>query len=203
MASEHTEPPLSSDASSDASPDRRGLRVSLWIALAVSAGAALFAQPRVVSEVREGDLAPLALWVAPAAFTLVIALTALDAWRTARRLGYFPGRSVLLIGAAAGFIALLLPQTFSEYRTRTSPPAAAPARYEALAAHKDARVRAVVMELAGLRPVPDSDVKAVLARGLEDGDPLVRAAAIAAVERRTGGTGLDLAAARARVAGWP
>jgi hypothetical protein len=184
------------------SDERRGLRVPLLLALVVSAAAALFVQPRVVAGGREGDLAPAVLLIAPIAFTVVIILTALDAWRAARRSGFFPGRSVLLVAGAAVFIGLLLPETLLEYRARTGPPAASAAHYEVLARSSDARVRALVMELAGLRPVPDAEVKPLLLHGLKDKDPLVSQAALLAVSRRAGGAALDLGSAAGIVAGW-
>lgn len=182
--------------------DRRALRVPLLLALVVAAGAALFLQPRVVAEVRDGELAPPSLWVAPGALALVVALTALEAWRVARRRGYFPGRSVILVAASAAFVGVLLPETLAEYRARTSPSAGTGAHAEVLAASKDARVRALVMEVAGLRPVADTEVAGLLGRGLEDKDPAVVEAARAAVARRTGDASLDVTRARAVVTSW-
>lgn len=187
------------------SPNHRAaFRVPLLAALVVSAAAALLAQPRVVEAVRADQLDPAWLAAAPAVFVLVVVLAALDAWRGARRRGHFRGPSVVAIAAAIAFLGLLLPGTLSEYRTRTSPDDAM-TRDLAMLAHRDPRVRALVMEVLAYRPGPLGPVADGLERGLQDTDPLVVEAAVLAVSHRAGVVleGPD-AAARARqiVASW-
>lgn len=165
---------------------RLWVRVPLLFALIAAAAAALFVQPRVIAAVRANELEAIAVAVAPAVFLVVVLLVAVDAWRVARRRGYFAGRNLLVLGACVAFLGMLLPGAFEEYRARTAAPIASTSHYEALLASKDARVRALVMEAAGYRPVPSSEVKDILARGLGDADPLVVEAALAAVEHRSG-----------------
>jgi hypothetical protein len=161
------------------------LRAVMLGALVVSAAAALFVQPRVVNAVRADSLSASWLWVAPALFSIVVVIAAVDAWRVARRRGYFRGPSVVALAACVAFLGLLLPNTFSEYRARTSPPADSAAYQEALLQSRDPRVRALVMELAGYRPGHDGEAAAILSAGLDDPDPLVVRAAVAAVAHRS------------------
>ena len=165
--------------------DRTAFRLPLLAALLVAAGAALLAQPRVVEAVRADHVSPAWLAAAPAVFALVVVLAALDAWRGARRRGHFRGPNVVAVAAAIAFLGLLLPDAFSEYRTRTSPEDAT-ARDLALLGHRDPRVRALVMEALGYRPGPADRVADGLKRGLADPDPLVVEAAIHAVAHRAG-----------------
>ncbi len=165
---------------------RSPLRVPILVALIVSAAAAFFLQPRVVAAVRADKLPAIVLVVTPAAFALVVIFAALDAWRIARRRGYFRGPSVVMLAACIAFLGLLLPNTVEEYRARTSPPENSVAHYEALFMSRDPRVRALVMEAAGFRPGPPAPVAGLLLRGLDDSDPLVSQAALRAVEARSG-----------------
>ena len=204
-----TTPDISSQSvSQSAAPAAAGravLRIPLFGALIVSAGLALFAQPRVIALVRTEELDALWLVAAPVAFAIVVVIAALDAWRVARRRGYFRGPSVVMLAACVAFLGLLLPNTLAEYRARTSPPEDSVAHYEALVQSRDPRVRALVMEAAGFRPGPPQAVASLLLRGLDDADPLVTHAAVRAVEHRAGTPleGADAAArARAIVQGW-
>lgn len=160
------------------------LRAVMLAALVLSAAAAFFVQPRVVEAVR-GGLDASWLWAAPAVFLLVVAVAAIDAWRMARRRGYFRGPSIVALAACVAFLGLLLPNTVSEYKARTSPPSDSAAYLEALRQSRDPRVRALVMEVAGLKP-DMKEAPELLARGLADPDPLVVRTAVAAVEHRSG-----------------
>jgi hypothetical protein len=179
--------PTESDPPADGSPaSRAALRVPLLVALLVSAAGALLVQPRIVSKVRAEELEAGWVVVVPAVFALVLILAAIDAWRTARRRGYFRGPSVVAIAAGIAFLGLLLPSTLSEYRARTSPALETVEHYRLLAKPRDPRVRALVMEAAGFRPGSADEVKAILLSGLDDADPLVVRAAVAAVSHRAG-----------------
>ncbi|MCC7070041.1 MAG: hypothetical protein IT383_01890 [Deltaproteobacteria bacterium] len=183
---------------------RSAFRLPLLGALLIAAGATLLVQPRVVEAVRAERVDPAWLAAAPVVFALVVVLAALDAWRGARARGHFRGPNVVAVAAAIAFLGLLLPDAFSEYRTRTSP-ADAVARDLQLSQHRDPRVRALVMELLGYRPVPADQVAEGLARGLTDRDPLVVEAAVQAVAHRAGVPleGPDgTARAQQIVAGW-
>jgi hypothetical protein len=160
-------------------------RVALLVLLVLSAAAALLGQPRVVVAVREGSLAAEWLWVAPLMFTLFVLIAAVDASIVARRRHSFRGRNMLQVAAAVAFVAFLLPQTAGEYRTRKAPAPTSPDMLDRLAKSRDARVRALVMELAGHRSPPPS-VAALLERGMDDKDPMVRESALAAIARHAG-----------------
>jgi hypothetical protein len=180
----------------------RGPPVSLPLVLLLllAVGAALFLQPLVVNWVRdEGGAAGFVL-VAPALFTAVIVLFALDTWRTAARLGFFPGRRLLFLAFAAVLTGLLLPDTWLEFQVRTAP-AAAGGRDERLFRSKDARVRALVVEAAGRR-ADKAQAVPLLTRALDDRDPMVRAAAVAVIAERSGDATLDAAGARAALLSW-
>jgi hypothetical protein len=192
-----------SDPSSDDKPAgsmHSPLRIPILIALIASAVAAFVLQPRVIAAVRAEKLPAALLVAAPAAFALVVVFAALDAWRMAKRRGYFRGPTLLMLAACVAFLGLLLPSTFDEYRARTSPPTDSVAHYDALFLSRDPRVRALVMEAAGFRPGPPEPVAALVLKGLDDSDPLVVKAAVAAVEHRAGVTleGADDAVSRAR-----
>jgi hypothetical protein len=167
-------------------PPPTPLRVTIFLALVLSAAVAFFVQPRVIAAVRAEELAAAWIVAAPAVFSLVVAIAALDAWRVARRRGYFRGPSLVAIAASVAFLGLLLPNTVSEYRARTTPPLDAAALHERLLQSRDPRVRALVMEVAGLKPGSSDEPAALLARGLVDPDPLVVRTAVAAVEHRAG-----------------
>jgi hypothetical protein len=182
---------------------RAAFRVPLLIALVASAAAALLGQPRIVASVRAGALDAAWLVVAPAAFALVVVLSALEAWRTARVQGYFPGRSVLAVAAAAAFLGVLVPDTYAEYRTRRSAVLETPPQHwQELVRSHDARVRALVMEAAGYAPVSDAEAGPVLARGLDDPDPLVVRAALQGVRHRADVPLETLEEARTAVHSW-
>jgi hypothetical protein len=170
----------------DTEQARARLRIPLLVALILSAAAAFFVQPRVIAAVRAETLPALALVIAPGAFAIVVVIAALDAWRLARRRGYFRGPSVVMLAAGVAFLGLLLPSTFDEYRARTSPPASSIALDQQLFESHDPRVRALVMEAVGFGPENDDVAVPLLKRGLADEDPMVVAAAKKALLHRLG-----------------
>jgi hypothetical protein len=157
--------------------------VGLLVLLVVSAGAGLLLQPRVILAVRAEQLSPEWLLVAPGVFTLFILLTAVDTFVRARRRGFVSGRALAQLAFAVVFIGFLFPQAWTEYRARKAPAPDSIQMLHSLTQHRDPRVRAVVMDLAGFRG-DASDVAQVLAAGLEDRDPMVRQAALASIGRR-------------------
>ncbi len=184
---------------------RRGTAfgIALLAGLFVSAALALFGQPFVLAAVRREEVPAAALLVAPVVFSTVVVLAGLEAWRTARRRGYFSGRALVQLGLAAVFLGLLLPDTITELRARSGAGYAENDLLEQMFRSRDARVRALVVETAGLRAAPDREVAAVLLKGLDDKEPRVREAARAAVEHRagrelSGPQGIDAARALAR-----
>jgi hypothetical protein len=162
---------------------RSVVRVSLLVLLVASAAAALLLQPRIIVAVRSGGLTPEWLLVTPGIFSLVVFASAVETALGARRRGYLSGRALLQLGFVVAFVAFLLPRAWSEYRARKAPPVASAQLLESLAKSRDARVRAVVMDLAGFRG-QTGDVAEVLERGLNDRDPMVRATARGSVSRR-------------------
>ena len=185
----------------DARPFGVALRLPLLAALIASAVAAFFVQPKVVQLVRDGELNAGWLLVAPTAFSVVLAVAAIAAWRVARHEGFFSGRAIIQLGMACAFLGLLAPDTLQEYRARTAPPTASVESLDLLVQSKDARVRALVVEVAGQRDVTDAEVGPLLRTSLDDNDPRVREMAIVAIERRahrTFSTGASAAAAAAR-----
>jgi hypothetical protein len=176
---------------------RSAVRVALLVLLVLSAGAALLLQPRIIVAVRDGSLTAEWLLVAPGVFSLVVIASAIDTAMLARRRGYASGRALLQLGFVVAFVAFLLPQAWSEYRARKAPPPTSVELLDKLSKSRDARVRAVVMDLAGFRGQA-SAVGSVLERGLDDKDPMVRAAARGSIERRAGEPLSDETDARAK-----
>lgn len=166
--------------------ERAAVRIPLLVALVLAAAASLVFRQPIVNAVRAGEWPPEVLLAAPAAFAIVVAIGAFDAWRVARRRGFFSGRSIVALCAAVAFFGLLLPDNIAEYRARTEPPSSSPAHYAALFASKDARIRALVMEVLGWRPVPAEEAVPLLRLGLVDRDPSVQLAAREAVSHRAG-----------------
>lgn len=192
------------DPAAERAANASPLRTAVLVLLVLSAAGGLLVQPRVITAVRDSGVDAMWLVAVPALFALVIVLAALDSWRTARRLGFFRGPSVILLAACVAFLGILASNTFSEYRARTSPPAEG-ARLAALMKHKDPRVRALVMDAVGWRPGALDDAAPLLALGLDDRDPLVAEAALHAIRIRSGETltGSDgIVRARALVTAW-
>jgi hypothetical protein len=175
--------------------------VALLLFLVPSPAIAQQGQPRVFAAVRGGELPAEGLLVAPLLFTLFVIITAIDAAFLARARGYLSGRALLQVLLALAFVAFLVPQAYDEYRARKAPPSASPAMMSELVRSRDARVRSVVMELAGFRG-PPQEVSDLLARGLRDSDPMVRSAALNAVSRLSGEPLEDPERAQAILRGW-
>lgn len=163
---------------------RSALRVALFVALILAAAFALVGQPQVVAAVRASELRPEWLLVAPVLFFIVVVLIGADAFYLARRRGW-NGRALLKVFVALGFIAFLAPQAYGEYRARKAPPSTSMQLLDQLATHKDARVRAVVIDLAGYR-ANQRDLGRLLLGAFNDKDPMVREAALQALQRRYG-----------------
>ena len=161
------------------------MRVTLLVLLVLSAVGGLLVQPRVTAAVRGSVLEAAWLAVVPGLFGLLIVVVALDTWRSARKRGFFRGRSVMLVAVCVAFLGVLIPRTFSEYRARTSPPAQG-ARLATMMAHKDPRVRALVMDAVGWRPGAVDDDAPLLVLGLNDKDPLVVEATLQAIRQKSG-----------------
>lgn len=159
---------------------RSAVRVVLLLVLVCAAAFALLGQPHLVTQVREGRWLPEALFVAPALFSLFVLVTLADTLILARKRKFLSGRSLLQVGFALAVLAMLTPSAFFEYRARKAPQVNPTELLIQLAENRDARVRALVMEVAGYR-LPDAQMQDLLGKGLEDADPLVQEAAVRAI----------------------
>lgn len=153
------------------------MRVVLLVALVLAAAYALLGQPRLVGAVRAGQWEPEWLLLAPFLFLVFTLLAVVDAVRGARRRGFVSGRSLLQVGFALAVLAMLTPSTWYEYQSRKAPPGASEAMMEALSRSRDARVRALVVELAGTR-LRSPQMRRLVEKGLDDADPMVRDSAL-------------------------
>lgn len=156
------------------------MRVVLLVALVCAAAFALLGQPHLVAEVRAGKWVPESLLIAPSLFSLFVLVALADTVMLARKRGFLSGRSLLQVGFALAVLAMLTPSAFFEYRARKMPQVNPAELLEQLIQSRDARVRALVMEVAGFRH-PEARMQDFLARGLEDSDPLVQEAAVRAI----------------------
>ena len=156
------------------------MRVVLLLVLVCAAAFALLGQPHLVSQVRAGSWLPETLFIAPALFSLFVLVTLADTLILARKRGFLSGRSLLQVGFALAVLAMLTPSAFFEYRARKTPQVNPSELLQQLVENRDARVRALVMEVAGYR-LPDAEMQDLLEKGLEDADPLVQEAAVRAI----------------------
>ncbi len=195
MSDQASDPDINED------PAGSGLRTGLLVALMTAAAAALFARPMIVSQVHQSHLPPLALWAVPCLFAVVVVLVALHTWRTARRSGFFSGRLLMALCAALAFTGMLVPDAAQEYRTRSR--GAGDNATVALMKSPDARVRAVVVELVGLRTTSNQDAAPLIEMALADGDVRVVQAALAATAHREHtDSDLTVEQAKAIVSAW-
>lgn len=172
---------IANGGQSDATRSR--LAVAALLSLLVSAPIVLGGHPHIVSEVRDGNLDVGWLWAAPGALLLAVAVTLIEAiWRTVRR-GYFSGRSLVQVGFALAFFGFVATGSWREYQVRQATPASAETLV-ALAKSRDARVRALVVEVAARRDGDGPRLWRLIRDGLDDADPIVRRAAFHAVEVR-------------------
>jgi|GEM_PF-1826453 len=162
---------------------RRLLRVALFVALLVAALTSLLGRPALVEQVRSGARDPSWLWLPVAVFGVALALMLVDAAIKASREGALNGRTVVRVAAAGVFIALLVPSTLREFRTRAAAPQQALSPLS-MVHDKDARVRALVMWACHAADLDDSDAASALLVGLDDDDPLVRHEALRAARVR-------------------
>lgn len=162
---------------------RRPIRALLLVSLLCAAAFALLGHPSIVSSVRAGRLAPEWLSVGPLLYLGFVTVATLDALTTAKRRGHWNGRSLVQVLLALGFVAFLVPQAYGEYRARKAPPTTSLRLVEELVRHRDARVRAMAVDLAGYR-ASTAELREVLLPALADRDPMVRQAALEAFLRR-------------------
>ncbi|MFZ9886063.1 MAG: HEAT repeat domain-containing protein [Myxococcota bacterium] len=168
---------------STSSSGRGPLRALLLVSLLAAAAFALLGHPSIVASVRAGRLAPEWLSLGPVLYLCFVVVATIDAVHAAKRRGHWNGRSLLQVLLALGFVAFLVPQAYGEYRARKAPPTTSSRLVAELVRHRDARVRAMAIDLAGYR-APLDELREVLLPALADRDPMVRQAALEAFQRR-------------------
>jgi len=160
------------------------LRLVLYLALVVSAVVTMLGLPAIQRRVDSNTLDPFWLLAPALFFGLFLMIYAVDRFRLVRFRSYPSGRALIQVFAGLVFLMLLLPSSIVEYRSAL---VSRPARDEltALMHHRDARVRALACELAGLRRGGGRYVQA-LGQALADRNNRVSAAARLALRRVTG-----------------
>lgn len=159
---------------------RKLVRIVVYVLLLTSAAAAFLLGDRLWAAARLGDVPIWAPFVAPASFTLFVAVFAIDRWLLVRRRSASLGRAALQVVFAIIFLTLLWPQQTAQFRaTKAAQTEGDPA--VRLLRHADPGVRAVACEVLGWRREvsqyatlqrmvvddPSADVKATCGRALE------------------------------------
>jgi hypothetical protein len=159
------------------------LRALLYVALAAAALVAFFGTAPIQAQVLAGVLAPEWRLVPALVFGVALVLYAADRVLLVRGGRYPSGRAFFQVAFGLALLTLLLPGGVRDYRVFREQ-AKAPDPVVALMKHGDPRVRALAAEVAGIRG--DEAHLGGLVELLSDGQPAVRQAARAALERRTG-----------------
>lgn len=160
------------------------LRLVLYLVLVVSALVTMLGLPAIERRVDATTLDPFWLLAPSLCFGIFLLVYAIDRFRLVRFRSYPSGRALFQVFFGLVFLMLLLPSSIVEYRSAL---VSRPARDEltALMHHRDARVRAMACELAGLRSGGGRYVQA-LGQALVDRNARVGAAARLALRRVTG-----------------
>ncbi len=160
------------------------IRVIAVLALIFSAGY-LLGQPSIVAAVRTDELGIQWLLAIPGGFSLFVVLLVSYLIVISLKNGFFSGNSLLRIGAALALLSLVSTNTLSEYKARSSSQAPGFSVLQSLAKSRDARVRALVMEICSHRDGPKPELWTILKSGLRDPDPMVLSAAVEAVAKKS------------------
>jgi hypothetical protein len=160
------------------------IKVIAALALIFIAGY-LLGQPSIVAAVRTNQLDLQWLLVIPGGFSIFVVLLVIYLIAASLKNGFFSGNSLLQIGAALALLSLVSTNTLSEYKARNSLGASGFSVLESLAKSRDARVRALVMEVCSHRDMPKPKLMDILKAGLDDPDPMVVSAAINAIEKKS------------------
>lgn len=177
---------------------RSVVRVVLVLLLLGLGAVLLFGQPLVVAAIRRGELPLETLFAAPGLFLLLVVVLGVNAGRSVLRRGALGGKGFVQIVAVLAFFGLVANNTWREYQARSMAESDEGTTLRALARSRDARVRALVMEVAGYRAGDDAPLASVLLQGLNDADPAVVESARRAATRRFVPEGEPLSEDRAR-----
>ena len=129
---------------------RKYLRIAVYALLVTSAGATFLLDERLWSAARLGSIPMWAPLIAPALFTVFVAVYTIDRWLLVRRRVSSIGRAALQVAFAIIFLSLLWPQQATQYR-ETVRVRRAEDYAVLLLRHHQADVRAAACELLGLR----------------------------------------------------
>lgn len=151
-----------------------------FVIVALAALYVLFIGPYVTERVRLEAISPEWLWCAPIVLVVVLFWLVQDLVRQRNKEGFYLSRALVRLAFAAALVALLMPTVFSEYRTRTTQSLEGADALVKLARHRDARVRALVMEVCATR---GNKARPIVEKGLKDRDPLVQKAAALALQK--------------------
>ena len=162
----------------------QGLRLGLYITLALSALTTFIGLPALQLRVQSGQLGPGWLIAPSIAFGVALAVYLFDRIYLVRYRHYPPGRALFQVAFGLIFMFLLFPSSLKDYRqvVRQRPPRDS---LLALMKHSDARVRALAYEVAATRQGAKRFV-AGLAQGLLDHDAQAAKRAQASLQKITG-----------------
>lgn len=151
----------------------RTARVVVLFCVLVTGAFMLVGQASIVSDVRAGTSPTETLLYAPVIFVALTALVGLDALFSAWRRRFFSGRAILQVIAAVVLASSVGTTAWREYQARREPAGVTADGLRTLFRSPDARVRALVVEVAARRDRDDPSLTAILRAGLDDKDPLV------------------------------
>ncbi|MEO1483401.1 MAG: hypothetical protein AAFU77_14935 [Myxococcota bacterium] len=137
--------------------NKRAVRIVLFVVLAASVATAFATHGPLWERVRLGELPMWIPFVAPALFTVFVAVFSVDRYIQVRRGTYPVGRALFQLGLAVVFLAFLWPQQARELRAaREGPPLRAPVE---LLNHHQASVRALACDAIGLSATKDATAR--------------------------------------------
>lgn len=151
----------------------RTARVVVMFIVLVLGAVILLGQEQVIERVRSGTTPADTLLYAPALFLLLAVVVAGDAILWAWRRRFFSGRALLQVVVALVLAAFVGNTTWREYQTRRVSLLLADDTLQLLFGSSDARVRALVVEVASRRGSDGHSLEGLLRQGLDDKDPLV------------------------------
>lgn len=124
------------------------LRVTLYVLIALSALAALVAEPQLTAAVARGSLSPLWLYLPLAFFCTSLVVYAVDRALLVRRGRYPVGKALLQVAFGTIFALLLLPSTIHHYHAATAQRPEASVR---LLRHRDSGMRRTAVRALGFQ----------------------------------------------------
>ncbi len=165
--------------------EAKPLRVGLFLLATLSAGAALFAEPRLAEAVRRGSLSEGWRFAPLGSFALFLGLYAVDRWFLVRRRSYPPGRAFFQVAFGVLFALLLLPSSFDEWLRPRAYAAATENSVGWLLAQPEAELRVIAVQALGFRGPSPGTLPLVL-RAAEDRAEPVRSEALRVLSHWSG-----------------